>query len=220
MFCQLDKLFPLMLIYFYLCYCCQLEFHAEYGTTNGRVIPRSAASNGKTVRFENEEQFVFWNFVTHSSCNIDILNVIYTNDGQSDNITVFIDGNYVGDFQTVEHSRKGDLWNSLVPSGLIGSTTVLPKGNHTLNVSVSLVDVYGVEVDEVIVGSLCDDGQCSITIIGPPNSTLDTTLPPDYPTGLSPANIIAIVTTLITFLSVITAATGVVLGVWFKCRKK
>ena len=128
---------------------------------------RSAASDGKTVRFIEEGEFVSWAFQTHSHmCGFDVLNVIYSNDGPSDNITVWLDGEYIDGFETFNHKKEGAFWNKMLESGLLGTTKALTAGDHTLNVSVLSVDVHGVEIDEVIVGVLCDDvEECSESLL-------------------------------------------------------
>ena len=108
-------------LYFNQVYGCRFDFIAEYGNTSGgELTPRSAASYGRTVRFTKKGRFLYWFFITQSTCNIDVLNVFYTNDGPADNLTVYINENYIGSFQTVEHSREGIFWNKIVESGLIG----------------------------------------------------------------------------------------------------
>ena len=161
----------------YECQCCQIAFEAEYGFTNGEVTFRSAASNGKTVRFTDEGQYLLWYFKTPSS-SIDIHNVVYSNDGSSDNLTVFLDQEYLGEFQTLNHRKQGAYWNVMLESGLIGTTKALSTGNHTLNVSVSSVDFHGVEIDHVTTGIMCDDVEgdkcCELLkVYGIPNNDFD-----------------------------------------------
>ena len=55
-------------------------------------------------------------------------------------------------------------------SGSLGTTKALTAGNHTLNVSASSVDDYGVEIDQVKVGVQCNDiKECfeSLILFGP-----------------------------------------------------
>ena len=162
---ELVLLFVIQLIYIN---CCRLDLIAEYGNTNGELISRSAASYGHTVRFARKGQFLYWFFVTQSTCNIDVLNILYTNDYPSDNLTVYLNQNFIGSFQTVNHSREGVFWNKIVESGLVGWTTVLRQGNHTLNISAATVDVRGVEIDKVTIGVLCDNDLCLIKLWGSP----------------------------------------------------
>lgn len=204
---------------------CQLPFIAAYGVTDGELMSRSAATYGKTVRFFRIGQYVFWNFVAQSSCNLDILNVIYSNDGPSDNLTMYLDKKYIGGFQSVEHSNEGIFWNKMVESGLIGKTNLLSQGNHTLRLNVVSVDKYGVEIDKIIVGVLCGAGEeCLVTILGEPNDTQEHT---SYSAGengheLDRENIISLAVGLTsTFVSVLIAIPSMVIAIWsiYKCIK-
>ena len=204
---------------------CQLQFIAAYGVTDGELMSRSAATYGKTVRFSKIGQYVCWNFVARSSCNIDVLNVIYSNDGPSDNLTMYLNKKYIGGFQSVEHSNEGVFWNKMVESGLIGKTNFLSQGNHTLCLNVVSVDVYGVEIDKIIVGVLCGTGEeCLIVILGEPDNTQGHT---SYSAGedsheWNRGNIISLAVGLTsTFVSVLIAIPSVVIAIWsiYKCIK-
>ena len=200
--------------------CCRLDFIAKYGNTNGETVSRSAASYGRTIRFTKKGQFLYWVFVTQSTCSIDILNVLYTNDGPSDNLTVYLDENFIGSFQTVEHSREGVYWNKIVESGLIGRTTVLQQGNHTLNISIVTVDIHGVEIDKVTIGVLCDDDLCSIKILG--QSTNDNTIAPPDDGNLDKGHIISLaIGVSSTAISVLIAIPTLIVAFWsiYKCVK-
>lgn len=203
---------------------CRLRFTAAYGVTDGELISRSAASYGKTVRFFEVGQSVLWHFYIQTSCSIDVLNVIYSNDGPSDNLTVYINDRYIGSFQSVEHSKEGVYWNKLVQSGLIGKPIILNKGNHTLSLNISLVDIYGFETDEVILGAICDDGKCSVTITGHPDNDNDvqrqTTSPEGNKNYLNKSNVITLavgVTSIV--ISIIIAIPTIIVAVWtiYKC---
>ena len=152
---------------------CRIEFIAAYGMTDddAELRPRSAATYGTTVRFTKVGQFVSWNFTTYSlTCYFDVLNVVYSNDGPADNLTLYLDQKHVGDFQTIEHSNEGVFWNDMVDSGLIGRTQVLSEGNHVLKLVVGVVDIYRVEIDKIVAGVLCgSDGDCSVKIDGAPS---------------------------------------------------
>ena len=190
-------------------------------------MSRSAASCGHTVRFTRKGQFLYWVFVTQSICNIDILDVLYTNDGPSDNLTVYLDENFIGSFQTVEHSREGVYWNKIVESGLIGRTTVLQQGNHTLSISVITVDIYGVEIDKVTVGVLCDDDMCSIKTLGQPTNANTSTIAGDSNSSpddgsLDKGHIISLVIGVSsTVISVLIAIPTLIVAIWsiYKCVK-
>lgn len=222
---QLFALNMFALISMHVClisYGCRLHFVAAFGETDGELMSRSAASHGKTVRFSMIGQFVRWNFLTQSSCNIDILNVIHSNDGPSDNLTLYLNRKEIGSFQSVEHTREGVFWNEMVESGLVGKTNVLSKGNHTLYMNVSAVDIYGIEIDNVIVGALCgNDGGCLVTILGEPHVTnAHTNFPSEDNHPWSQGNIITLaVGVTSTLVSVLIAVPSVVVAIWsiYKC---
>ena len=218
-------LLVIQLIHFNQINCCRLDFIAEYGNTNGEIISRSAASYGHTVRFTRKGQFLYWFFVTQSTCNIDVLNVLYTNDGPSDNLTVYINDSFIDSFQTVNHSREGVFWNKIVESGLVGRTTVLRQGNHTLNVSVVTVVIHGVEIDKVTIGVLCDDDLCLVKTLGQPtnnnNIAGDLNASPDDQT-LDKGHIISLVIGVSsTVISVVIAVPTLIVAIWsiYKCVK-
>lgn len=215
----------ILLVHFNRVHGCRLDFIAEYGNTNGEIISRSAASYGHTVRFARKGQFLYWFFVTQSTCNIDVLNVLYTNDGPSDNLTVYLNENFIGSFQTVNHSREGVYWNKIVESGLVGRTTVLQQGNHTLNISAITVDIHGVEIDKVTIGVLCDDDLCLVKTLGQPtndnNIAGDLNASPDDRT-LDKGHIISLVIGVSsTIISVLIAIPTLIVAIWsiYKCVK-
>lgn len=149
---------------------CQLHFIAAYGITDGELMSRSAATHGKTVRFFETGQSVLWHFTTQIPCTIDVLNVRYSNDGPSDNLTVYLNDDSIESFQSIEHSNGGVFWNKMVETGFIGKSVILFKGNHTLSLNISLVDIHGFEIDEVTLGAICDHGKCLIKIIEHPDN--------------------------------------------------
>ena len=91
---------------------------AEQGSTNGTIMYHGGTSNKLTVRL-SEGQYIIWAFVTELSytCILQILNVVYTNDGLSDTITLYVDGQKEGSFNTRPQSDRGRLWNKPVSSG-------------------------------------------------------------------------------------------------------
>ena len=137
---------------------CQLSIEAEQGTTDGTTTHRGGTSNKLTVRL-NEDQYIIWGFVTESSCMLQVLNVEYTNDGLSDTITLYVDGQLVGSFDTRAQSNNGHLWNEPVTSGPIGDEIMLSTGNHTIKL-VTRMDEYGIEVDRIILALTCTDRKC------------------------------------------------------------
>ena len=151
---------------------CQWAVEAEHGNTNGTIIQRDGMSNKLTVRL-SEDQYIIWGIVTESPCILQILNMVYMNDGLSDtcNITVYVNGGkLVGSFDTRSQSHLP------ISSGLIGDT-VLSSGDHTIKLTATNMNERGIEVDRMILGLLCTNGMS--TSEGCPNLQEQTTQEPD-----------------------------------------
>ena len=83
--------------------------------------------------------------------------MVYTNDGLSDTITLYVDGQKEGSFNTTAQSNYGHLWNKPVSSGPVGHDITLSSGaqDHTIKLVATKVDKYRVEVDRIILSLLC-----------------------------------------------------------------
>ena len=110
----------------------------------------------------------------------------------------------------------------MVESGPVGGTVVLPKGIHTLNISVSSMDMYGVEIDKVTVNPFCaeSDMECSVTILEVPTNVLGhSTLTPDDQRW-NKGHIISLAVGLSSTLApVIIAIPTLIIAIWsmYKC---
>ena len=133
---------------------CQWSMEAEQGSTNGTIMYHGGTSNKLTVRL-SEGQYIIWAFVTESSCMLKVLNVEYTNDGLSDTIALFVDGQNIGSFVTKSQSDHGHLWNTPVSSGPIGKERLLSSEDHTIKLAATKMDRYGIEVDKLNLGLIC-----------------------------------------------------------------
>ena len=143
---------------------CQWSMEAEQGNTNGNKTDRGGASNKQTVKLYSEGQYIIWDdqsLITESSCKLRVLNVEYTNDGRSDTLALYVDGQLVRSFDTKAQTNHGHLWNEPVTSGPIGDEIILSTGNHTIKLVATTVDEYGIEVDRIILELICTDGKCS-----------------------------------------------------------
>ena len=86
-------------------------------------------------------------FKTNSKTNFSIDSVTFANDGASDQITVTLDGEKLGSFNTHSYSNWGKYWNTFYNSSRIGNWTVVPPGDHTISLHVTASgDCYGVEL--------------------------------------------------------------------------
>jgi len=88
-------------------------------------------------------------------CSITVENVVYTNDGGSDTITVSLDGIILGTFRTLSRSNYGRLWNVPRRSGRIGRSVVLGPGTHRVRIVATRTDHYLVEIDRVVLTLNC-----------------------------------------------------------------
>ena len=130
---------------------CQWPVEAEHGSTNGTIVQRDGTSNKLTVRL-SEDQYIIWGFVTESPCILEILNVVYMNDGLSDtcNITVYVNGDQlVGSFDVRSRSHLP------ISSGSIGDTVLSSAGDHTIKLTATNMNEHGIEIDRMMLGLLC-----------------------------------------------------------------
>ena len=141
---------------------CNLTEEAESGTTNGVKIPRSEASNKITVRLQ-ESEYVFWAITAHSSCLVQVLDVVYTNDGGSDEISVYVNDQQLGSFTTKSQSDNGHIWNRPESSGSLDDVKQLSVGVNHIRVVATVVDEFGVEIDKAVFGFECDQVCPNIT---------------------------------------------------------
>ena len=86
--------------------------------------------------------------------------MFYTNDGESDNMTVSIDGTTLGIVETVEQYGKGTLWNEVRSSGSLEKEVLLRPGEHEFQVYVTSYDLNGVELDKIHLVMNCSERSC------------------------------------------------------------
>lgn len=140
-----------------------------YGSDPYAVTPctqqRSRASNLLTVRFEGSGQSVSYDIVSLSpQCSFYVNDISYSNDGNADRISVYLDGSKIGEFLTFSRSNYGRLWNTIRRSGPVGSAQTLSPGQHRLTFTVSSTDRYGVELDKVNISFTQCNGPCPAVI--------------------------------------------------------
>jgi hypothetical protein len=191
---------------------------AEHGITNGTITYRGGTSNKLTVRL-SEGQYVIWGFVTESSCMLKILNVEYTNDGLSDTITLYINGEQVGSFETKAQSNHGHLWNDPVSSGSVGNETTLSSGDHTVKLTVSKMDEYGIEVDRIILALICTNDVSNSDGMCPKSQEPDVTPNNDsWSRGHIIAVSIGVASIFLTSIGVIVGLITLITGLYFHCK--
>ncbi|KAL3877039.1 hypothetical protein ACJMK2_034795 [Sinanodonta woodiana] len=113
-----------------------------------QVIPRSEASGQATLKM-NKGQTVSIEFCMMTLSEIEVQNVWYSNDGESDLITVTVDNTKLGEVLTEPLYKNGAGWNIFNPSGSLGSIIYLSEGRHQLSLYIEKGDEYGVEIDKI-----------------------------------------------------------------------
>ena len=132
-----------------------LLLEAEGGATTGEVRMRGSASNGASIYLSHGE-YTSNSFTTPTECSVTVLNVRYSEGSTVDTATVSIDGRVIGSFRTTVSSSSADPWNDFYDSGQVGGETTLAAGEHTVKITVSTTDEYGMEVDYVQLRTTCD----------------------------------------------------------------
>ena len=94
-----------------------ISLEDEEGTHTGHAVARSAASNQHTVRL-GEGQHVENSFTTQGNCSVTVTDIVYTNDGGSDTITISLDGRAIDTFHTLSGTGGSHLWNVQRSSGI------------------------------------------------------------------------------------------------------
>lgn len=97
--------------------CAQFQSHA-----NGELSVR-VASNGQDIWF---------NVTPQSQCSLQVTNLVYSNDGGSDTLSIYVDSNRIGAFSTHEEYGEGNLWNVFENSGAVGNSQTIIPGHHRL----------------------------------------------------------------------------------------
>lgn len=121
---------------------------------NRYMMFRSAASNGRAFHVKAEDHdrtFKATLCVQGSGDNkvkIQVISLVYSNDGPSDNISLQVDGKNIGTAKTDEVYNGGYEWNVFKDCGPIGEAVTLDNGNHTLSMEVKS-DQWGAEFDTI-----------------------------------------------------------------------
>lgn len=123
-----------------------VSLESEDGTGDGTFKTRSTASNQWTVWLHAGETRSV-DFSVTADCDGEVV-VRYSNDndGPLEHVDVFIDSSTIGSFDAQDTGDYGYGWNVFVESPALGPVA-LSRGDHTLSVSVSGGDGYGVEID-------------------------------------------------------------------------
>ncbi|KAL3877040.1 hypothetical protein ACJMK2_034796 [Sinanodonta woodiana] len=113
-----------------------------------QVIPRSEASGQATLKMK-KGQTVSIEFCLMMHSEIEVHNVWYSNDGESDLITITVDNKKMGEVLTEPLYKDGAGWNIFKPSETLDHFIYLSEGRHQLSLYIEKGDEYGVEIDKI-----------------------------------------------------------------------
>lgn len=133
-----------------------LRLEAEEGTTTGELRWRESASKKAAIYLNNGEHTSNL-FNTETECCVRVLNVRHSEGSIVDIVTVLIDEQNMGTFRTTASSNSEDPWNIFHDSGQVGGKSTVTAGEHTVKVTVSAIDEYGMEVDYIELSVRCEN---------------------------------------------------------------
>ncbi|XP_071085998.1 uncharacterized protein [Haliotis cracherodii] len=116
-----------------------------------RYRQRSGAATNKASVWLFEGESVSFQICLLSPDDVIIHDLVYSNDGGSDVISIAIDSDVIGTVNTSDQSGNGFLWNVFRHSGYVGQGGY-SEGRHLLSITVTDSDEYGVELDTIVFG--------------------------------------------------------------------
>ncbi|KAK6170996.1 hypothetical protein SNE40_019264 [Patella caerulea] len=160
-----------------------VTFEVEQYTKIREPNFRNTVSEDYSVEFFKGEVLEIA-FRTRKNVQLRVTNVKYTNDGGSDTVDLKLDDKILGSFVGHNRAGHGNLWGEVSSSGPIGSFQNIEAGSHTLQLSITEADQYGIELDVVeleVTGSLQGDmlrneAYCDNRITYTPDHRLDNSL--------------------------------------------
>ena len=142
-----------------ICRRCYIELEAETGRFNGIVMERSSASDEHTVLLTLAER-IEYSIRVFNEHLMEVRGLTYSNDGESDNISVSINGKTFGIVETIGERGEGHLWNVFRNSGPLEEELLVPPGEHDLQIVVTSRDLNGVEIDKISLELNCSAEEC------------------------------------------------------------
>ncbi|HEX3148467.1 MAG TPA: glucoamylase family protein, partial [Gemmataceae bacterium] len=126
-----------------------IGLQGEAGTGDGSVMFRGNAAGGQTVQLDaGETRTLTFELAGTTSYEF---SVRYSNDDNSgllETVNLSIDGNFIGSFAAQDTGDGGFGWDNFLTAGPLGAR-IVPPGTHSVTVSVSGGDGFGVEIDAV-----------------------------------------------------------------------
>eukprot|EP01084_Bolivina_argentea_P319117 553521_1 len=154
------------------CYTASGLIHeAENGVYTGSLKDRSGASGLRTVHLDQGE-FISWSFNAADGCFQQLVNnltIVYSNDGPSDTLFLYLDEQYIGQITTHSISNYGQQWNIMYSSFLFGPFLLSSVPSHTLKIVAQNTDQFGVEIDRITTSlsiPIAPVGRCYTSING------------------------------------------------------
>ena len=113
-----------------------------------RLRYRENAEDQTTILlFKDEELHIL--FTLPNDAVLQVMDVKYSNDGESDVISLHVDDEDIGEFKTASYHAWGKKWNIFESSGPIGTPQHMDAGEHRLTLKVTDSDRYGIEIDYI-----------------------------------------------------------------------
>lgn len=126
--------------------------HIPANETIKSITNRETASNKKAVwMLVSQIGMLKFDFCLDKESDVLVDNILYSNDGEEDILTVLMNWEEIGTFRTHSRSQGGKAWTDYVSTGRIGRIRRLPAGQHSLVLLLTQSDKFGVEIDKVTV---------------------------------------------------------------------
>ena len=129
----------------------EVTIQAEDGaSTTAEKNYRSGATNGLAVLLKQGGTLdLMFEIIGNETCEMQVADILYSNDGMSDKLSIFLNKTTIGEFITRADSQNGFLWNQFISTGPVGNSVETREGVYNLTVNATSADEYGVEIDSV-----------------------------------------------------------------------
>lgn len=113
---------------------------------------RSEASGNKTLHLVSSDNMTVYLKLCVQAANtsapveVQLVDIVYSNDGDNDTITWQWEGKTIGEAITEPRTNWGQAWNIFRSTGPIGPVLSLPDGMHNFTLLLN-TDVHGLELD-------------------------------------------------------------------------
>lgn len=116
------------------------------------ITNRETASNKQAVwMLVSQIGMLKFDFCLDRESDVRVDNILFSNDGEEDIVTVLMNWEEIGTFRTHSKSQNGKAWIDYVSTGRIGRIRRLSPGQHSLVLQLTQSDKFGVEIDKVTV---------------------------------------------------------------------